>query len=233
MNFSVSVESLVQKRQSARKFEAYDFGSAEVDSIKEIFASLDSLNSRGIFKWEIGKQFIMGSGIVFARLEKTDGDSLADYGFEGEQIVLKLTELKYGTCWSRLPNGQALIIVGKPSKDASLERAQSILYRGLNRKPLEDLLEGDNVELTGEMSRIIEAGRLAPSAFNRQFWTFHVPSEKEIVVRILGKPPLIYGDMVQVDLGVVISHLYLAAREIVGGATVKKLEDYKYSIEIG
>lgn len=232
MNYRESFETLVQRRQTVRKFDDYVLSKDNLASIEEQFPLVSPINSNIKLKWETGGQFIMGSGILFSRANHWDNEKLVEYGFEGEQLVLKLTEMAYGTCWARLPNGQALIIVGYPAKSGGLERAQSLLYRKMNRKPLSELTEGENIELNDSLMRVLEAGRLAPSAFNRQFWTFHIPNEKEIIVRLRGKPPVIYGDMVYVDLGVVLSHLYFAANEIIGKPEIEELADYKYKINL-
>lgn len=232
MNYAENFETLVRRRQSVRKFDQLSLNKEDSTSIEKIFSSIETINSNEKLDWEIGGHLIIGSGIAFSRADNWDNRKLVEYGFEGEQLVLKLTEMNYGTCWSRLPNGQALIIFGYSAKNNGLGRAESLLYRGMNRKPLSELLVGENIELNGSLSKILESGRLAPSAFNRQFWTFHVPNEKEITVRLKGKPPVIYGDMVYVDLGVVLSHLYFAANEITGKAKIEELTDYKYRIKL-
>lgn len=82
--------------------------------------------------------------------------------------------------------------------------------------------------LDPDMREILLSGRLAPSSFNRQPWTFEILDEREIAIHGWKKLPVIYEEVISIDLGVVLSHVYLMARAIKSGVTLERKSTRTY-----
>ena len=68
----------------------------------------------------------------------------------------------------------------------------------------------------------VESARLAPSAMNRQTWTFEVTSDTRIVIKGgIGRFP---------DLGICLANAMVTARQLAGTATVTRLDSGEYGV---
>lgn len=144
--------------------------------------------------------------------------AMANAGYLLEQIVLYMTGHGVGTCYQggvravgfQGPAGmEPLMVVAFGYADEKLHRES---FRA-KRLPLKELcvFKEDSTEETRLM---LQAARLAPSAFNRQPWRFivyqnriHVFSRKE------PKPLRTKSVWMELDMGIMLYHVTLAAEE--------------------
>ncbi|HNS66590.1 MAG TPA: nitroreductase family protein [Mesotoga infera] len=220
----------IELRITQRKFENRRLKEHEEASVRDSLKGLEHLERSGPLQWYYSQNFPIASGIVLAKMNDFSTEKLVEYGFEGEQIVLNLTLKGFSTSWARLPNYLSMIILGYPEKNeiVNVERAARKLYRNSNRKPLEELIIGRTELLDPDMREILLSGRLAPSSFNRQPWTFEILDEREIAIHGWKKLPVIYEEVISIDLGVVLSHVYLMARAIKSGVTLERKSTRTY-----
>jgi nitroreductase len=154
---------------------------------------------------------------------KDNDDARYEAGFRLEQAILELLTKGIGTCWiggilnkkemDKLcegPEGFTTIVVialGFPA--VGKKHIFTLLTKGFGEKSPRKSLEQIGVnkgKISDYMSRIVEAGRQAPSGINKQPWYFKV-SEDRIDVFLSSS---LFN---KVDGGIVLSHLFLAALE--------------------
>ena len=220
----------IELRITQRKFENRQLQEHEIASVWDSLKGIKHLEGSESLRWYYSHNFPIASGIVLAKMYDFSTEKLVEYGFEGEQIVLNLTLKGFSTSWARLPNYLSMIVLGYPEKNeiVDVERAARHLYRNSNRKPLEELITGRTELLDPEIREILLSGRLAPSSFNRQPWTFEILSEREIAVHGWKKLPAIYEEVISIDLGVVLSHVYLMACAVKGEVTLERKSTRTY-----
>lgn len=164
--------------------------------------------------------------------------ALENAGFIGESIILELTKMGLGSCWlgGSFRRGQfseaigltenellpAVIAVGVPADKRSLvDRAIIWSAKSRTRLPLDTLCQNyDEKLLTAPMKELLLLMQAAPSASNKQPWRFicqnnriHfyiLPDAK--YQRTLNVAKLV--DLQRVDMGIILSHLTLAAEEM-------------------
>ena len=135
-------------------------------------------------------------------------------GFLSELCSLRLTELGYGSVMLGAANTkqktairrQILIAFGKGTEPIKREE------KDFKRKNLAEIAVGDDYRLA--------AARLAPSGVNKQPWYFIVPQSGGPLY-VYKKIPGIHGNMLrriayefpEFDMGIALSHIYLAALE--------------------
>jgi len=217
---------LIRTRHSTRDYEQHTLTDADRAQIMEAVASAVPLNSTVRLEWKIADRSPMEcSGLVYAECGTSD-EELAEYGYQGEQIVLALLADEWGTCWyamMRMPGSPCSITVGRPTVRGVRSVVMSALSRGHMRKSLEQLVTGGIPEHSSPLVRtVLESARLAPSAMNRQAWSFEVTSDTQIVIKgDAGRFP---------DLGICLANAMVTARQLAGKATVSRLNEGKYSI---
>lgn len=136
-------------------------------------------------------------------------------GFVLEQISLKLTELGVGTCYlgathmdelkADAKGLEPLIFMSLGMPDQTLTRKNISEFK---RKRLDEIATG---EIQGDMARVIESARLAPSAMNRQPWRIVVTGNRAICCvehSVLDS----FKRLSEIDMGIVMSHMLLTAR---------------------
>jgi nitroreductase len=149
-------------------------------------------------------------------------------GYTGEGIALEATACGLDTCWvggSFRPGAVApiagayvgervfgVIVLGYGVGHWSFtERLFSGFGRTHKRKPLGELLEsGREHQLPKWIRAALEAGRLAPSAFNRQPWRFWTHDENITIA--LDPKGRDYGVSKRLDCGIAMLHIEVAAR---------------------
>ncbi len=131
-------------------------------------------------------------------------NNLIDLGFRTQQIVLFLWNRGIGSCYIgcahrqnqvkkllKFPDGCNIIsfvIFGLPDTNQSLRLYQKlalIFTRSKKRFSFEELFLGNplpkNISKSNIIMKILEAGRLSPSATNAQPWRFEIKDEKFII----------------------------------------------------
>jgi len=217
---------LIRTRHSTRDYEQHTLTDADRAQIMEAVVSAVPLSSTVRLEWKIADRSPMGcSGLVYAECGSSD-EELVEYGCQGEQIVLALLADGWGTCWyamMRMPGSPCSITVGRPAARGARSVVMSALSRGHIRKSLEQLVMGGIPEHSSPLVRtVLESARLAPSAMNRQSWSFEVTSDTQIVIKgDAGRFP---------DLGICLANAMVTARQLAGKATVSRLNEGKYSV---
>ena len=162
-------------------------------------------------------------------------------GYLGEGIILEATAMGLATCWvggffrpdvaaslvGTKANERVLAVtpVGYAAPDVTLEeRAMCRFGLSHRRKPLSQLVTGLDMAQGPQWTRAaLEAARLAPSATNRQWWSFHVEPDS-ITVSVTGLPI----DLVvsrRLDAGIAMLHIEIAALNSGVQGTWKFLEN--------
>jgi nitroreductase len=217
---------LIRTRHSTRDYEQHALTDADRAQVMEAVASAVPLSSTVRLEWKIADRSPMGcSGLVYAECDTSD-EELVEYGYQGEQIILALLADGWGTCWYamvRMPGSPCSITVGRPAARRVRSVVMSALSRGQIRKSLEQLVAGGIPEHSSPLVRtVLESARLAPSAMNRQSWSFEVTSDTQIVIKgDAGRFP---------DIGICLANAMVTARQLAGKATVSRLDEGKYSI---
>ena len=218
--------NLIRDRHSTRNYEQHPLTDADRAQIMEAVASAVPLSSTVHLEWKIADRSPMGcSGLIYAECGTSD-EELAEYGYQGEQIVLALLAEGWGTCWYaqvRMPGSPCSITVGRPAARGVRSVVMGALSRGHTRKSLEQLVTGGIPADSSPLVRtVLESARLAPSAINHQPWNFEVTSDTQIVIKgDVGRFP---------DLGICLANAMVTARQLSGKATVSRLNEGKYSI---
>lgn len=142
-------------------------------------------------------------------------------GFKMEQVVLKATSMGLGTCWiaatfkgttfSKAAGFaedtplQVVMPVGYPAEKKSIkEKLMRATLGSAKRKPMADLFIVDE---QSEYYEPLEMMRLAPSSTNSQPWRAEVVGS-EVYFYYVDK-----SEASILDLGIGLSHFYLAAKE--------------------
>lgn len=217
---------LIRTRHSTRDYEQHTLTDADRAQIMEAVASAVPLGSTVHLTWKIADRSPMGcSGLAYAECG-TSEEELVEYGYQGEQIVLALLAHGWGTCWYgmvRTPGSPCSITVGRPAARGARSVVVGALSRGHMRKSLEQLVTGGIPAHSSPLVRtVLESARLAPSAMNRQSWSFEVTSDTQIVIKgDAGRFP---------DLGICLANAMVTARQLAGKATVSRLNEGNYSI---
>jgi len=217
---------LIRTRHSTRDYEQHTLTDADRTQIMEAVASAVPLSSTVRLEWKIADKSIMGCSAVLYAQSGTATDDFVEYGYQGEQIVLALLARGWGTCWYamvRMPGSPCSITVGRPATPGLRSAVMGALSRGHTRKTIEQLVpEGIPTDSSPLVRTVVESARLAPSAANRQAWSFEVTSDTQIVIKgDTGRFP---------DLGICLANAMVTARQLAGKATVSRLDEGKYSV---
>ena len=217
---------LIRTRHSTRDYEHHALTDADRTQIMEAVASAVPLSRTVRLEWKIADRSPMGcSGLVYAECGTSD-EELAEFGYQGEQIILALLANGWGTCWYatvRMPGSPCSITVGRPATPGLRSAVVGALSRGHTRKTIEQLVpEGIPTDSSPLVRTVLESARLAPSAVNRQPWNFEVTSDTQIVIKgNVGRFP---------DIGICLANAMVTARQLAGAATVTRLDTGAYSI---
>lgn len=178
--------SLIRERHSTRAYEPHALREGDREEVSRAVASAVPLGSGRLLRWTLADRSVMGcSALLYAQCDPSE-EQLAEYGYQGQQIVLALLAGGWGTCWyasARLPGSPCSIAVGRPAREGPRAAITAMMTRGYTRKPLEKLLTNPLPEDCPPMLlTVLNSARLAPSAVNRQPWTFEVVSGSEVII---------------------------------------------------
>lgn len=164
---------------------------------------------------------INGASWYFLMGTDSTEESQLSLGFIMEQVVLKATSMGLGTCWiaatfkgtafadaAQFPAEtplQVVMPVGYPSEKKSfIEKVTRAALRSAKRKPMDELFI---VSHDSKFYQPLEMMRLAPSSTNTQPWRAEVDGDVVYFYYIQKSKASI------LDLGIGLSHFYLAAKE--------------------
>jgi len=231
----------IEKRISRRRFDPNLPISPEalgdLDTVCHNFAPFscarsvlvtDSANS--VFKGFIGGYGkITGAPAFIAFVGNMDDPFVQEkVGYTGEGVTLEATALGLSTCWLGLFKEETVTsIVELHSEEQVLaitpvgyamtakhwqERLMTGFVRSHNRLPLSELVTGLPEERwPGWVRTSLEDARLAPSAVNRQPWSFEV-QEDSVLVSVRTRGPE-FRVSKRLDCGIAMMHIEVAAGE--------------------
>lgn len=165
---------------------------------------------RGLWKVEAPYYLVFFS-------EETDGYE-RNAGYILEQVVLYLTTKALGSCYLGAVKVRDLEIPGmKQVMVVAFGRPENALYREAamaKRLPLKELCIYKE-EPDEAMKTMLKAARLAPSSLNSQPWRFIVLRDR-VMVFMCGEFSFksALPSLCQFNLGIMLSHLSLAAEEL-------------------
>jgi nitroreductase len=191
--------------------------------------------------FQTGRSWLFGSAphFIIATAEEKPHFML-DTGFRMEQVILFATMQGLGTCWIGglfsekrlgrflgLPKNErviALTPLGYPDTSFYGRTIHNLLHLAgpdvRRRKPLADIVFGPDfgspLETTDEdLLQVLECTRLAPSWTNSQPWMFLVDENEIVALAQIRATSMRDGKhYYRLDLGIAMSHFYLAAREL-------------------
>jgi len=245
---------IIRKRSSKRDYQNITLSAEELNRIEQILDSLPaapfatSANFRLIHKSIAASQkvrlgtygFIRGAQYFIIGKCLNKPESLIDYGFQMEWIILQMTDMDLGTCWlggsfrksefAKLISFKdneiipAITPVGYSTESRSLRDRVIRIGAGSNkRKPWSilffenDWIQPLNRSKIGDYATVLEMVRLAPSASNRQPW--RIIKRDNAYDFYLQRPTGTYlrfsgTDLQRIDLGIAMCHFELTAREL-------------------
>ena len=214
--------SVVFQRKSIRKYELVPLAANTMTEIRDFVAVLQpfdaSIRTEMKFMSPADVQHnllrIKAPHYLAAFSEKKPG-YLTNIGFMLQQLDLFLSAKGIGSCWQGIPRPVSQLRTASPLEFViimSFGMAREPLYRNslreFKRKPLAAISSAAGLE------ELLEPVRLAPSATNSQPWFFagdgrrlHAYCVKSNFIKAL-----IYEKLNQVDMGIALYHLWLAAR---------------------
>ena len=219
---NITIESLT-KRKSTRSYENYVLTDEESKSISELMKSAAIISIP--LDWKLSLDSPAGSGSIYSELKEKNPDSLVEYGFQGQQLLMRLEALDFGTCWlarSPLKSVPAIIAFGKKKSESVKGKFVKFFAGSDKRKELIELLKGNPHKLSLDTASIIEAARWAPSALNKQPWNFEVSDGDDRLIIRSGSP---------LDLGIVLANAFMGASSLFEKVSVTKLSENSYAID--
>jgi nitroreductase len=215
------LEEATQARLSTACSSFRPFASARVEFVSD--PSVDIFTNALGFYGNISK-----APAFFAFIGDTSDPNVQEkVGYTGEGMILEATSLGLGTCWValtyksksvlsmlRLGSKEELLSVSpvgypmaKGMPDPSPASGQGA---GHKRKPLSKMVTGIQEKLMPSWARAaVQAAQLAPSAINRQPWTFEV-QDNCITVSVKNKG-MEFNVSKRLDCGIAMLHIELGA----------------------
>ncbi len=227
MTTQLNYINLIRDRHSTRRYVQHPLTIIDQRQIQEAIATAVPLQGTRLLEWKLAERSPMGCSTVLFAESGMSADELVEYGYQGQQIVLTLFAQDWGTCWYgslRLPGSPCSIAIGKTADGKGLRSTfMSAIVRGNVRKPMEQLIpEGIPENSAPQVRTVLASARLAPSARNRQPWTFEVVSNSSIII---------HGDTDHfLDLGICLANAMVTARQLAGTTTVTRLKPDEYSV---
>lgn len=185
--------------------------------------------------------FIKNPSAFIAGACNNNRESLVDFGYSFEKIILDLTKLGIGTCWLggtfqrkdfireiTLNEGEMIpcvVSMGYEEKKRTAEKIMRTFAKSGRRSPWNALFfREDSEEIITESDMGIfkvplEMLRAAPSASNKQPWRVVISSDEKRCHFFLQKTPGYLGnrlgfEMQNVDMGIALCHFKLTCIEL-------------------
>jgi len=216
-------------RKSIRKYDMTPLTSEKLEEVRLFIDGIKPLNDAIKTQFSIidlsaakGGLFSIKAPHYVVVCSEPKGNYLMNVGFMLQQVDLFLAKNSIGACWLGMtkPNkefafGQGMEFVIVLAFGLPAEPIHRTSLAEFKRKSLGEITDIVGLNENPEMTAILEAGRLAPSATNSQPWYFSGTTEAVRVNRLRLNPLklLIYNKMNQVDIGICLCHIELAAEK--------------------
>ena len=251
----MNIIDTLKKRTSVRTYDTEKLNNNLLDSINNVISkkrigpygneiSFMLVNTKSSDLEEIGKMssygVIKGAQYYIGGFCEPNNETLYDYGYCLEEIMLELTELNFGTCWlggtfnrsfiskaMNLPDGKvipAITPVGIPmDKLGFSDKLVRFIAKSDKRKDNKELFFNNNFdtpisELTSDnFHKILEMVKIGPSASNKQPWRVIVVGNN---LELYWDYDEKYNSMIKLfniqalDLGIAICHIRKAAEAL-------------------
>jgi Putative TM nitroreductase len=253
-----SVIETMHKRQSIRTYETQKITGSH---LKEIYDYINddhhligpfgkkgrivmvqvtnNVTDKGIKLGTYG--FIKNPSAYLVGITENNQDSLLDFAYTFQKLVLFLTELGIGTCWmggtfsrnsfeKEIQIGESEFIpcitpIGYPNqKQRIFDKAVRLVVKADNKKPWDKLFYDTNFERAlikenaGLFEIPIEMVRLGPSASNKQPWRFVLSEDRKDCHFYIEHTPNYSAklgyDMQLLDMGIAMCQFELACQEL-------------------
>lgn len=245
------VESII-KRISTRTFSKKDLTKNDIETIKNILSMYQKksgvFNNQFEFTFNLndkndtnGKKigtygFLKNVPAFIGGVCKNEKESIIDFGYLFEFIILELTNLGYGTCWlggtfkrkdyrTSLADNEiipALSPVGfRADKRSFIDKALRSTAQSNNRLPFNNLffelenLSPLNREVYPKIYNALLMVQKAPSASNKQPWRMYVIDDTIhlYIERTKGYAKVLNYDIQMLDMGISLTHLEIGLKE--------------------
>jgi len=218
---------LAGERSTVRSYVIQTLSNEEKSNLLALKEKLLFLPNARPVNWKL-EEDAKALGRFFAYVHEDSIFSSIEYGFEGEQLILHLVSLGYGTMWQAIGTQEevpAFLRFGQPKEENLKGKFFKTLVRGGLRRPFQTFIKGEEGLLDDRQRRIIEAMILSPSALNRQPWSFTILSNNALRIELTDKKPLNF-----LDLGIVLAHGALGYAETYGSYCLKKREMFVWEL---
>lgn len=214
----------IQQRRSVRAYEERELSDMDREKVETVIESAIPLVEGQKKVWQILPRSRQGSCRIGAVIHEKEIHDRIELGFQGEQIVLGLTHLGMGTLWigsAPKPGMPAHIVCGYPKEEGLMAKVLNLFTKGGAKRPMEHLT-GSMDPIPPSLIPVLEAGRNAPSALNKQPWRFSVHNAHAFSVRS-SKP---------IELGIVLCHLIFSAQALFDDVawTAESNEVYRFAL---
>jgi len=234
----------INKRTSVRTYQKKSLTKKDEHAVKDLLESLKELkgpfeNKARLFFYDspyVGDEvniqigtygFIKNPPAFVAGCVKNTFESIVDYGYVFEKVILEITKLGLGTVWLGgtfnrdafdylLAEGEivpAITPVGYPAEKKSVrEKVIRKAAKGDLRKPFNELFFENDLKtpLSDKhvVSEYLELVRIGPSASNKQPWRAVVKGNKVhfYLEKTKGYAESLSFDIQALDLGIAICH---------------------------
>ena len=219
------MKSAIVARRSVRSYTGEPLRESVLDGLVEFISGISPLHdsipvdieiyNRDDFANDFSRSAIYrASDFVVIRSAKNSKGYLQNVGFIGEQIILWLTHIGIGSCWVGMAKPKKHPARGELPYVISIEfgRADNAPFRRLPEdSPRMKLHEVIMNEISRpEFLKILDAGRLAPSAFNLQPVRFFTADHNIYICR--KTPPIKnkkFEDIQQIDVGAAMANMFV------------------------
>jgi hypothetical protein len=256
--FKKSVIETMRKRQSIRTYETQNITANHMREINdyiddeqqligpfgnrgriELIQVTNNVSEKGIKLGTYG--FIKNPSAYLVGICENKQDSLLDFAYTFQKLILFLNELGMGTCWmggtfsrnsfekeiQMEENGfiPCITQIGYPrQKQRVFDKAVRLVVKADNKKPWDQLFYDTNFEVAlskekaGVIEIPIEMVRLGPSASNKQPWRLVVSEDRKVCHFYIEHTPNYSSklgyDMQLLDIGIAMCQFELACQEL-------------------
>jgi nitroreductase len=219
---------MIFKRRSIRTYELTPLNEKSLQKISDSLHTLqpmcdDIKTEFTIISHNQVRRARKKAPLYIAAFSEMKAHYLTNIGFMLQQMDLFFSANEIGSCWQGIPrptkkvkensNLEFVILMAFGNTKETLHRMN---VSDFNRKPLSKI-----TEIT-DMNELLEAARLAPSSTNCQAWYF--TGDETMIHAYVSKPGflrrLFATTLLQIDVGIALCHLKIAAEHFGKKATI-------------
>jgi nitroreductase len=180
---------------------------------------------------------IKNAPMYMAAVGRKDNQDALNIGYVMEQIILKLKQWGFDTCWVggafqekslreylKINEDEEITAISpigySAEKSTIFEAGLRAIVGSKNRKKLEEICHSKTYGNTAKgvlaqdpiLREAMELVRISPSAMNLQPWSFVLGENSVVVLRKLSK---IQGDLSILDMGIAMAHIDIAFGQLI------------------